>query len=77
MEIKENKLTGGFYAVIEKDKQYFLADLSYTLDRGAECMIFRSDKEGKVTDWEEVYAEYFDIVTKENLRSCVENFLEF
>lgn len=76
MIIKDNKLTGGYSAVIEKEGEYYLADISYTLDKGAECMIFRSDKNGKVDSWEEVYVEWPDTVTKDNLKKCIKEFLE-
>lgn len=76
MIIKDNKLTGGYFAIIEKKGEYYLADISYTLDKGPEVMIFKSDKDGKLTDYQEVYVNYPNAVTKDNLKKCIKEFLE-
>lgn len=35
-----------------KTKGYVYVDTSYTMDRGWETMVFKSDENGEITDWE-------------------------
>lgn len=75
MEIQENNVTGGFWCTFQKESQYYYADISYTLDRGPECMIFRCDKNGKISNWDEVFVRYYDSVTENNLRDSIKSFM--
>lgn len=54
--------------------KYYWADLNTFLDMETECMIFESDKRGKVTDWNEVYCRRNIDVTRENLLKCINEF---
>jgi hypothetical protein len=75
MEIQKNKRTGGYYATIQKDDQYYCADLSYTLDHGPEVMIFPADENGEVTSYLEVYVDWPGEVTEEALKKAIASFL--
>lgn len=56
--------------------KYYWADLN-TLsvsDLETECMIFESNKNGKVTNWSEVYCRRNIDVTRKNLLKCIDEF---
>lgn len=76
MIIEQNKITGGFYTIFKKDGQHFFADLSIVPMYGPECMIFPCDKDGHVTNWNEVYARRFDTMDIENLQNSVNEFMQ-
>lgn len=75
MDINKNTKTGGFWCVFEKNSNFYYADISRTFDHGPECMIFRSDKDGHVTDWSGVFCKWYDWVSEGNLRDAVDEFL--
>ena len=75
MELGRNERTGGYTAHFALDGQRYAADLSFTPDRGPECMVFRANKQFEVTDWHEVYACWFSTVTRDNLVLAVNDFL--
>ena len=75
MEIKKNKLTGGFYSIVKKGDQHYYIDLSFTLDHGPEVMAFPCDENGKVSDYMEVYANWPGEVTESALKKEIESFL--
>lgn len=74
-DIKRNKMTRGFYSVVEKEGNFYYIDLSFTFDRGIECMAYPSDKEGKVSDWGEVFVAYPEEISENALKDCIEKFL--
>lgn len=41
--------------------QEYLVSTTFTMDRGLETMVFKS-KDGKVIDWIEEYARYYDTI---------------
>ena len=71
MDVKENPFTGGTYCVFQKGEDFFYADRSFTCDHGLETMIFPCDKEGIVTDWDDVYCDN----SGKSLMDCIEEFL--
>ena len=78
MEIKRNKQNGGLYTVVEKDGKYYYFDLTYlpySRFNNVECMAFECDENGHVTDWGEVFVDFPESVSEENLRACVEKFM--
>ena len=44
------------------DEYYVTADYAITSDRGPETMIFRSDDDGTIHDWGELWSGYGDAV---------------
>ena len=46
--------------VVELDGKFYYIDSCYTLDHGYETMVFPCDSKGNVTDWGELYAEWYD-----------------
>lgn len=56
-----------------KDK-YYWADLNTFSDLETECMIFESNENGEVTNWNEVYCRRNIDVTRENLLKCINEF---
>lgn len=54
--------------------KYYWADLNTLSDLETECMIFKSNKNGKVTNWTEVYCCRNIDVTRENLLKCIDEF---
>ena len=46
--------------VVEHKGNYYFVDSCYTLDHGHETMIFPCDKNGKVTNWSELYCDIYD-----------------
>lgn len=75
MKINANENTGGLWCVFQKNDKFYCADISWTLDCGPECMIFPADKDGRVTDWGDVFCKRYDFVSEDNLRGAVEEFL--
>lgn len=53
---------------------YYWADLNTLPDLKNECMIFESNRKGKVTNWCEVYCRRNIDVTRENLLKCIDEF---
>jgi len=60
---------GGYSCHFEHDGVKYFADLRGTYDNGNECMIFR---EGT---WNDLYCRRWIPVTKEQLISCIEEFV--
>lgn len=65
-------------AVFSVNNKHFYADLN---DLGCafegettECMIFKANKRGKVTDWSEVYCLRNIPVNKDSLIFCIKDF---
>lgn len=75
-KIERNNLTGGLYSIIEKKGEFFYIDLSYVPFSGIECMAFKCDSNGKVSDWGEVFVDFPREVSELALRSCIEKFLK-
>ena len=71
MDIKRNPSTGGTSCVFQKGKNFFYADRSYVPYTGMETMIFHCTKDGKVTDWSELYCDH----SGKSLEDCVKEFL--
>lgn len=62
-------------ALFKKDGEWYYADLVSLPLYGNECMIFPANKNGKVTDYSEVYCNRsMDSVNEDNLRLCIEEF---
>lgn len=66
---------GGFWSVLVKNGQYYMADLSLTSDKGLEFMVFYSDDKGIVVDWSEVFTAYPSEMTQEAFKGCVNRFM--
>lgn len=76
LKIKINPANGGLYCFFEYNGQEYAADLClipYT--EYTECMVFAA-KDGKVTNWGDLYCKRNIPVTKEALRECVIEFIE-
>lgn len=50
--------------IVELNGNYYYIDSCYTMDHGYETMIFPCDSNGEVTDWGELYAEWYDSRTE-------------
>jgi len=74
-EIEENKGTGGYCAVLEKDGQHYFADLSLLPVVGPEFMVFHSDENGNVEDWGEIMVRRPFAVTRDIFIECANEFL--
>lgn len=46
--------------IVELEGNYYYIDSCYTFDHGYETMIFPCDSNGNVTDWGELYAEWYE-----------------
>ena len=46
--------------VVELNGNYYYVDSCYTLDHGYETMVFACDANGNVTNWGDLYAEWYD-----------------
>lgn len=73
--IKENPMTGGYYAFFEHDGFEFYADLCLVPEGYNECMIFLSENE-QVVSWHELYCKHGIPVTKEALKKCIREFIK-
>lgn len=60
MSFRNDALTN----IVELDGNYYYIDSCYTLDQGYETMIFPCDSNGNVTDWGELYAEWYNTRTE-------------
>lgn len=54
--------------------EYYWADLNTFRDLDTECMIYKANKNGEVTNWTEVYCRRNIDVTRENLLKCIDEF---
>ena len=45
--------------IVEHNGNYYYVDSRYTFDHGYETMIFHCDANGKVTNWLDLYAEWY------------------
>lgn len=71
----KNFVNHGICATFEYDGQEYYADLCIVPDLNvSECMIFKA-KNGKVTDWGELYCERGIPVDEEELYRCVAEFV--
>ena len=59
--------------VFEFKGKYYWADKSYVPFIGPETMIFPSDSEGNVTDWDDLYCDRTDM----SLEECIEEFKKY
>lgn len=53
---------------VEFNGNYYYIDSCYTPDCGYETMIFHCDENGNVTNWHELYVEYYGNVTEMTIR---------
>lgn len=53
-----------FKNIVEFNGDHYYISSCYTLDHGYETMIFPCDDNGNVTDWSELYAEWYDSETE-------------
>ena len=60
---------GGYCCHFSHGKKKYYADLRDTYDHGNECMIFRDGT------WNDLYCRRWIPVTKEQLISCIEEFV--
>lgn len=75
LKIELNEANGGLCAVFEWDGQEYFADLCVApAVNFTECEIFQS-KDGQVTNWGELYCRRDIPVTEEQLKKCVEEFI--
>jgi hypothetical protein len=51
--------------------EYYWADLNTFRDLETECMIFKSNENGEVTNWTEEYCRRNVDVTRENILKCI------
>ena len=73
--IYDNMNTNGLSCEFEYMNNYYFADLSYVDDRHTyECMIFKTDKNGHVTDWHELYCKLDVNFNEQGLVSCIHEF---
>lgn len=54
--------------VVEHKGNYYYVDSCYTLDHGYETMIFPCDENGNVTNWGELYTEWYENATEMEMR---------
>lgn len=74
--IESNRRTGGLCTEFNVGRKWFYADLSYTMDRGIESMIFRKSLYTDFIDFSEpVSVRYFDEVSEDNLRKHIQEFI--
>lgn len=52
--------TNGVGVVIKINQSYYLVDKADTFDVGWETMVFHCNKDGEVTDWQELYTDRTD-----------------
>lgn len=72
-----NPQTCGVYAFFEHNGNEYYADLcvlAYDLDGQTECMIFEA-KDKQVTSWRGLYCKRAIPVTEEQLRRCIDEFI--
>lgn len=80
MEVKilpqnPNRTAQAISAIFKKGEDWFYADLAVVPLYGNECMIFKANKNGEVTDWSEVYCNRpMDNVSEDNLLFCIKEF---
>ena len=75
LEVIYNQYTDGYRTQFTHKGQNYVADLVDTFDNGPECMIFKADEQGKVSEWKEQYACWFERTSKEALIASVKDFL--
>jgi hypothetical protein len=44
--------------LVKRGKKYFVIDRAFTFDHGDETMVFRSDKNGNVRSYRDIYVRY-------------------
>lgn len=47
----------GYRTFISNFKNHFIVDTCYTIDYGNESMVFACDKNGKITEWNDLYCK--------------------
>lgn len=57
-----------FRDIVEINRKHYVVDSCFTLDCGFETMIFACDSNGNVTDWKDLYAEWYDTVAEMETR---------
>lgn len=75
-DIKYNQYTDGLCCFFHHDGREFFADLSdipFSIDFVNECMIFPA-KDGRVTDWSELYCKRNIEITEGQLARCIDEF---
>lgn len=50
--------------IVEVNGNYYYVDSRYTFDHGYETMVFPCDSNGKVTNWRDLYANWYDTNTE-------------
>lgn len=68
---------------VKVNDRYYYVSTNYTFDNGLETMIFETDKNNRVIDWMELYAEHYSSENEaveghryavENVEECIENY---
>jgi len=59
----------------DSENEYFVTvDYAITFDRGPETMLFRSDQNGTITDWSDLWTVFDDGVSND---ICVKEYVEY
>lgn len=75
LKIERDSMTGGLCSTFQYEGEEYFADLSCVMLSGMECMIFKSNN-GNVTSWTELYCNYVDSVSENELIKCVVEFIK-
>lgn len=76
LETTDNLFTRGWSALVLIGYLYYWFDLRDTPDAGTECMAFRCNAKGRVTNWHELYCRRGLPVSSESLMGCIREFAE-
>lgn len=72
---KPERRCGAISALFEEDGKWYYADLADIPLYGNECMIFKANDSGEVTDWSEAYCNRsMSSVDEDNLLFCIKEF---
>ena len=52
------------HSIVKIEENHYCVDSCYTLDHGYETMVFSCDDKGNVTDWNDLYAKWYDTHAK-------------
>lgn len=70
---------GHFVEIFSNNNNWYYASLRYLADfagyTGSECMIFPSNKNGKVNKWRDVYCKRGIPVSEASLKECISEFI--
>lgn len=76
IEITHSTKRKAISAVFNVGDNWFYADIVNLPYIGNECEIFKSDKDGNVTDWVELYCNRKVVVSEAFLLRCIREFCD-